>query len=332
MKFPGTVSFLTASAVVAAVASTPYVAGILSDAPRADDEVRMAVTQMIAEPLASPEEPPIVVARRESRPPESDPAVTIEPSPEPPATGEPAHEQVARLDPVGSFQPVTAPPKQMDLAEKLPDEAKRTFELLLSEGNRLHDARETTPAYAAVIPVDMADRLIGQGIFRSGVTQGDRRLFVFAEGGLSDARSPRLAGSGDTQGFSSRVIALDRRAHASLVAQVATKFGISSGELTPCLLVRAQLDRVVLATQHRAATRQGLALSDLAYTTGRFECAAGIPFVYSIQELRGKDGQRIYYSADSQSVGASAQPASLSGGIREATRSSRESTARVPGA
>jgi hypothetical protein len=176
----------------------------------------------------------------------------------------------------------------------LPEEQKRAFVTLLNEGSRLKNEGTTTPGYQASIPADLADKLVGSNVFRAAVNLNGKKLFIFAEGDLSDAQGPQLASNTDTMGFSNRVIMLDRRTHGALINQVSQRFRISASELTPCLLVNAQLDQVVLATQHRAAGGQGFDLDQVHNTLGIFEYAeGGIPFKYSISELVLKDGRRI---------------------------------------
>jgi hypothetical protein len=185
------------------------------------------------------------------------------------------------------------PYDSIDLTTALPEEAAAVYEELLTEGERLKAEGVIGPAYYASIPAPLIERLFSQGLVKLGVVSErstPKTILVFPGGDLANPGEPNIAV--DLRGFSARYIALAPCDGTAMVRAVERRFH-QPALLTPGLLVRTDLDAVVLAVQSRTAARYGLELEDVSRTVGRFCIVEGLPFAYQVSSLITTDGRRI---------------------------------------
>ncbi len=188
------------------------------------------------------------------------------------------------------------PIETVRLERELPAAQAAEFESLRNEGVALRlSTAGCIPGYEAEIPPDLVDSWLRRGLAQLIVVarhEGNAANGIWVFGGtLADPGQSRLIGSADeVRGFSTRCIDLSPTQGQILLRGVPVS---RSGRMavTPGILIRADLDAVVLAVQARVARDLNLPLEQLAMTYGRFRIVNGLPFTYEIDSVQTVDGQ-----------------------------------------
>lgn len=196
--------------------------------------------------------------------------------------------------PVAPSRPPNATDQpSVNLHAVLPSEAADIYEELLLEGEQLRADGVIGPAYDAYIPASLIEQLSGSGLAKL-VVVSDRSMpktvFFFSAGDPNDPGVPSIAV--DLRVFSERYIALSLSDGTAMVDRVRRQFH-QPGPFIPGVLVRRDLDAVVLAAQKRTAGTHGLNLDRVARTSGYFCITRGLPFAYRVSSLLTTDGKRI---------------------------------------
>lgn len=290
MNYPCRMTYLLSALIVGGIAVAPRLSGLLEFPPPRVAIVELPDTSMI--PLE--ELPDLEEDRKREVPPVETQAGTEMPSASPLESVAVAASPVETINPPleRSSGPSTVfEMPQMDPVLNLPEEKRKQFMALERLGRKLYEDGAPTPAYWATIPIRVADKLVRTGILMPAVLVNER-VFIFQGGDLSSAHAPRLAGNPDLIDFSNRFIALPEEQGAHLVRQVSQRLGMSNQSLRACLMVRTDVDRMVLAAQQQASDALGVSLGETAFTYGRFDLANNVPFQYIVSELVTMDKRR----------------------------------------
>ncbi len=282
MRFPGILTYIVSAILLGTLVAMPKLHKALRG-PGEQVEDLAAVPEML--PDEQPEQPePEPEAEPE---PDPEPKVAVAAQAEvfesPPPTAEPP-------DPAVSLPQIPAPPPSSaaQFAERLPEVERADFLVMVEEGRELLRDRETLPGYRAIIPPQLTETLVREGVFRRVVVQDQpQRIYVV----VNRRRTLRVGVRSDIAGFADRVMLLDDPTQEALAAEVSRQFGVPRAHLTPAVLVQIPLDEMVLAAQARAAERLKLPLEHVVRTDGSFRVAQGVPFRYEIRALTTTDGR-----------------------------------------
>ena len=88
-------------------------------------------------------------------------------------------------------------------------------------------------------------------------------------------------------------MALERSAARELLKLGRSKFPGRGARCQAVLVLRADIDSMVLGAQGRAAAAKGTSLDKIKSTSGHFSFYKGMPFNYSITEITDSSGRRI---------------------------------------
>lgn len=177
------------------------------------------------------------------------------------------------------------------LETELPDREAELFEALRDEGLVLQREDGVIPAYAADIPPDLIDQWLARGLAKLVVVAQHSQdaangIYVFDGQAVgAPGRCRVVAVTSELTGFSPRYISLSRSQGQRLIARVPAS-NAGTMRLTPGILIRADLDAVVLAVQERAARALAISLDQIGVTYGRFMVVNGLPFSYEIDRVQ----------------------------------------------
>ncbi len=185
----------------------------------------------------------------------------------------------------------------VSLERALPTAEAAQFLQLRQEGIALRQSAVDgrVPSYFADIPPQLIDAWVARGLARlvvvvrhpegtvNGIYSFDGRLAFPGRGRL-------IVHTSELSGFSTRYIALSATQGDRLLQGVPVSRGTTL-RVTPGILIRADLDAVVLAMQQRAARELKLSLDQITMTYGRFKIVNGLPFTYEVDRVHTADNR-----------------------------------------
>ena len=209
---------------------------------------------------------------------------------------EPQNRELAKASPIEPpVQTPSVPERPVDLSSELPEREAELYEQLLASGRKLQNEEGTIPSYSVQMTPQLV-RTLGTKALARLVVIDDRStpktIFVFPGGDPANPGKPTIAVSADLNGFSSRYIALAPDDGATLVNAVQQRF---RQRVPPKagILLRGDLDAVILAVQKKTAEQCRVQLGEVALTVGRLQMARDLPFSYTVSELITVDRKRI---------------------------------------
>lgn len=176
------------------------------------------------------------------------------------------------------------------LEEILNVEEVDALEALVAEGQALISDGANYPAYTADLPQTQLASLLKRGMAKLVVTAGTDHLFTFPGALLTPGRA-RLACRSDFAGFSARALFINGSGAREMVRRVSEEFNFARHKLAAAVVLRADIDAAVLASQRRAAQDLDLSLDDVRLTDGEFLTASGLPWRYRVNRVCLGDGQ-----------------------------------------
>ena len=175
--------------------------------------------------------------------------------------------------------------------EQLPESDRNDFSKLVAAGDSLKKDGIKSPSYKAKMAPDVIDRLRKNGFIRLAVTDG-KSIYLF-NGSLRQPGDHVFAVRRDFKDWSARGMELDPAAGRELLRIARGRIPGAGTRCQAVMILRTDIDSMVLGAQGRAAASKGTTLEKIKSTSGSFRLYKGMPFNYLIDEITNSKGKRI---------------------------------------
>ena len=250
-----------------------------------------------AEPVAVEE--PVVRNLPEAEMLKPEPEPEPEPVPEQQAEPQDLPPPLAQKKPVESeteekppAEPVAEEPDEsrsaeLEIARQLPKKEAEEFKERVKEGKRLNEQENIRLGFSAATDSKIIEKLLVKGQIQFALTNGSANYWLFngtwSKPGEPEFRQKKYL---NQQGFSSRAMNFNplqaakfkRRATLEKLYGNVSSWGV-------VILVKQELNYMVLSAQSRVARKKKIPFEDVQSTSGRFQFLKGLPFNYEIDEI-----------------------------------------------
>jgi len=177
-------------------------------------------------------------------------------------------------------------PAELEIARQLPEKEAKEFEERVEEGKRLNEQEKVRLGFRADMDDSGFEKLLGQGLIQLALTNGSENYWLF-NGTFMQPSQPEFRQNTylNQQGFSERAMNLKRSQAAKFLRRAPLEKLAGSRRWKLVILVKRDLDYMVLSAQSRVAREMKIPFEDVQSTSGRFLFLKGLPFNYKIEEI-----------------------------------------------